>query len=153
MRKIKKAYKRDRIQTSISDRTTKAVQSEKHNCCINHIVSKAFQTGQLPTLMNRKHIEQLPDVLDYQDAMNKIVYAQQQFLQLPSTTRNEFDNDPVKFLECLSDPEKNLEKLQKAAVLEPVKQKIDPILQELQKLNSSLGKQSDEVAIGGKATE
>lgn len=100
-RTVKKGYKRQRVQTKIKDTKTRVVQSEKDSSDINNIVARAHHTGQLPVL-NKQHIEVMPDVQSYQDAMNKVVFAQQAFEQLPSQIRAKFDNDPSKMLEAIS---------------------------------------------------
>lgn len=120
-RKIKSAYTRTRVKTSPKSTKTKAVQSEKHASDINNIMARAHKTGQLPVLMNRKEAQPLPDGQTYQDALNKVVYAQQQFEQLPSNIRTIFENDPVKMLEALSQSDKNADvkvKLQEIGLLE-----------------------------------
>jgi phage internal scaffolding protein len=120
-RKIKKAYKRTRVTTDVLDRKTKCLQSEKKSSDINHIVSKAVQTGMLPIRMNRQPLPALPDAMTYQDMLNKVVFAQQQFDRLPSNIRAEFSNDPANMLRAVHDSSDNLElkeKLQKLGILE-----------------------------------
>jgi len=154
-RTIKSAHQRDRVKTyGDPDRKTKAVQSEKHASNINNIVAKAHVTKQLPVLMHRQPIENLPTDLSYQDALNKVVYAQQSFARLPSEIRTKFDNDPAKLLQALQDPTKNLDLLVEASVLEPVKEIIDPILAELRKINEPPAKPSggNAAPIGGEAS-
>jgi len=136
-RQIKTAYTRTRQQTAQpAERKTKCVQSEKHASNINNIVAKANKTGMLPVLMQRQPIQNLPTETTYQEALDKVVHANQQFERLPAAIRNEFDNDPRKLLAALDKPEDNLNKLLKAAVLEPVKEVIDPIIAELRKMNA-----------------
>lgn len=90
-RQIKQPQERTRTITQIpSDTKTKCVQSEKHASDINNIVARAYKTGQLPILTNRQPIPELPDHATYQDMMNKIVFAQQKFEQLPSNIRTDF---------------------------------------------------------------
>jgi phage internal scaffolding protein len=143
-RKIKKAYTRTRVKTQIpEERKTKAVQSERKNSDINHIVAKAYKTGQLPVLMNRKPIEQMPDELTYQEALNKVVFAQQQFEQLPSAIRAEFENKPENMLAAISRSEKEpavKAKLQEMGIMER------PIPADLSAEQSPVG------ANGGEAT-
>lgn len=101
-RKVKTAYQRDRVVTQIPDeRKTKAVQSEKKRSDINNIVSRAYKTGQLPVLMNRQPLPNLPQFESYQDALNKVVFAQQQFERLPVAIRNEFSNKPENMLKAI----------------------------------------------------
>jgi phage internal scaffolding protein len=135
--KVKKRDLRDRKRVKINrdpERRSKVVGSMRDEQEINHIVSKAIKTGQLPVLMNRKPIEKLPNVDSYQDALNIIANANQEFEKLDPMLRREFGNDPAKLLEALQNPEKNLDLLQKAKVLEPVQEVIDPIVAELKEI-------------------
>ena len=109
-REIKSGYARTRVITEISDTKTRAVQSEAKFCDINHIVAKAHQTGQLPVLMGRTPIEEMPSAATYQDMMNTIVAAQQKFERLPAAVRSAFDNKPQNMLAAL-EHSKNDEKL------------------------------------------
>ena len=43
-------------------------------------------------------------VTDYQNSLNVVKHAQDQFAALSSTVRKRFDNDPAKFLEFATDP-------------------------------------------------
>jgi phage internal scaffolding protein len=145
-RKVKSAYTRTRIQTNHGERKTKAVQSERKHSDINNIVAKAYQTGQLPVLMGRKHVESMPDVETYQDALNKVVFAQQQFERLPSHIRAEFENKPENMLSAIersqNDPQLK-QKLQEIGMLD----KPEPIPHP-----SIPAEQSGEAASGGEAT-
>lgn len=133
--KVKLPRQRVRVQTVVDpERKTKALQSEKKSADINNIVARAHKTGQLPVLVGRQPIQSLPSVSTYQEALNQVVHAREQFDRLPASIRNEFDNDPVKLLRALDNPQENLERLLKAKMLHPVKEKIDPIIASLQKI-------------------
>lgn len=117
---VKPPHTRTRVQTEITDTKTKCVQSEAKNADINNIVAKAYKTGQLPILMNRQPMTELPDVESYQDAMNKVVFANQAFERLPSAIRNEFGNDPSNMLRAVHNSETSPEtkaKLQRLGIL------------------------------------
>lgn len=122
MRELKTAYSRTRVITQQpEDRKTKCVQSERHHADINNIVARAYKTGQLPLLVNRQPIPQLPEAQTYQDMLNKVVFAQQSFERLPASIRSEFENKPEKLLEALHDKKKSPEltkKLQELGLLE-----------------------------------
>ena len=138
-KKIRKQYSRVQVRTKRDpERRTKAVQSERDNQNINNIVGKAIKTGQLPVLVGRQPIERLPNIDSYQDAMDKIARANSEFEKLPSLIRREFDNDPSKLLAALENPKENLDLLQKASVLEPVQEVIDPVVAELQKIEKAI---------------
>lgn len=122
MRELKSAYSRTRVQTEQpAERKTKCVQSERHHADINNIVARAYKTGQLPLLVNRQPIPELPEAQTYQDMLNKVVFAQQSFERLPASIRAEFENKPEKLLEALHAKEKSPEltqKLQNLGLLE-----------------------------------
>lgn len=122
MRTVKAPHERTRVITHITDEKTKAVQSEAKNSDINNIVAKAYQSGRLPTLINRQPIDELPDVESYQDAMNKVVFANQAFERLPSGIRAEFANSPQNMLHAVTQSQSNPEiksKLEKLGILNP----------------------------------
>lgn len=131
MRTVKAPQERTRVQTDNPDPKTKCVQSERKNSDINNIVAKAHQTGRLPVLMQRQPIPAMPDVESYQDAMNKVVFANQAFERLPSQIRAEFENSPAKMLAAIEQSTKNpelKEKLQKIGIIEPNAPLAEPLL-------------------------
>lgn len=74
---------------------------------INNILKQYSKTGVLRHV--RANAEQgsymdLPDPIDYQDAMNAVIAGNRAFESLPSALRNRFANDPAKFLEFMADP-------------------------------------------------
>jgi len=122
MRQVKSPHERTRVITEIADPKTRAIQSEARNSDINHIVAKAYQTGQMPVLMNRQPLPDMPNVESYQDAMNKVVFANQAFERLPSAIRAEFANSPQNMLYAVENSHNNPElksKLEKLGLLNP----------------------------------
>lgn len=86
------------------DRTKQAFKDE---CDINNILKQYKATGQLTHV--RSHAQQgkydnLPDEVDFQTSLNTVIAAERAFSSLPSKLRNRFHNDPVEFLEFMSDP-------------------------------------------------
>lgn len=138
-KKIRKQYSRVQVRTPRDpERRSKVIQSMRDEQDINNIVAKSIKTGQLPVLVGRQPIEKLPNIETYQDAMDKIVRANQAFEQLPALLRREFDNDPSKLLAALDNPKENLELLERASVLEPVKDVVDPIITELKNVQKAI---------------
>lgn len=143
-RKVKSPYSRTVVKTDVLERRTRAVQSERNRSDINNIVARAHKTGQLPVLVGRKPVPSMPDVESYQDAMNKVVFAQQQFERLPSEIRTKFSNDPRNMLDAIEKAEENPE--------------VKTFLQEIGLLNKpdpdpvTPAEQSSEAANGGEAT-
>lgn len=82
-------------------------QSFVAECDINNIIKSFKVTGQI------KHINEkaaqgayvdLPDPIDFQEALHQVKDAQASFMTLPSQVRSRFDNDPGRFLEFMADP-------------------------------------------------
>lgn len=82
-------------------------QSFVAECDINNIVRDFTQHGMV-THINEKAqagaFADLPDSVDYQEALEIARAGQTAFDELPAQVRKRFDNDPVKFLDFLQDP-------------------------------------------------
>lgn len=79
-------------------------QSHKDECDVNRIMARYMQTRVIDFV--NKHQAQYGDVTaeSYQDAMDKVARAKTMFHELPSKTRNRFQNDPAKFLDFVQNP-------------------------------------------------
>jgi len=82
-------------------------QSFVQECDINNIIKSFKVTGQI------KHINEkaaqgayldLPEPIEFQDALHAVKAAQTSFATLPAHTRAQFGNDPAQFLTFISDP-------------------------------------------------
>jgi len=82
---------------------TRTKQADKESADINNIVAKAYKTGMLPVTQAQALYADVSGVLDYQQAMEIQLRAQEQFDALPAETRNKFDHDPSKFLAFAQD--------------------------------------------------
>lgn len=81
-------------------------QSFKDECDINNILKKYETTGSLPSLiLENPQYGDYSDVPTYQDALDTVMKAEEQFSALSSKLRDRFDNDPAKFLEFADNPE------------------------------------------------
>ena len=104
---------------------SKTEQCHKETCDIRNIIKQYDKNGLLLHVNKAKEFYgDFTEVNEYQESLNKVIEAENLFLGLPSEVRKEFDNDPGKFLEFVSNPE-NEEKminmgLAKAPVPEPV---------------------------------
>lgn len=84
-------------------------QCFKDDCDINNILRKYETTGVLPEVIKTNpQYGDFSDVLSYEDSLNVVAMAQEQFSYLSAKVRRRFDNDPAKFLEFVDDPS-NLE--------------------------------------------
>lgn len=90
---------------------TRTQQQFKAECDINNIMAKYKKTGVLPSLIKADpRYGDFSDVLDYQESLNIVMHANDQFAALSAKVRRRFDNDPAKFLEFTADP-KNAEEM------------------------------------------
>lgn len=88
-------------------------------CDINKIMERYRQTGYLTNPLQRPTREatfgDFTQVTDYQQAQAIVLQAQEQFMSLPATVREEFQNSPARFLEFMNDM--NEEQAKKAEML------------------------------------
>lgn len=90
-----------------------ARQEFRDQCDINNILKQFKRTGIISHISAQQaqgSYEDLPDPMEYQDALNAVLIAQESFATLPSKVRNRFENDPQAFLAFMSDP-KNAEEM------------------------------------------
>lgn len=81
-------------------------QAFKDECDVNNILKNFEKTGQLPDLIKAQpQYGDFSEVAEYQDAMNVVAVANQQFANLPAHTRDRFNNNPAQFLEFVDNPE------------------------------------------------
>jgi len=85
--------------------STKVIQSARDDADINVIVKRFNVTGQLPQLNREALNVDLDEVVDYRTAMQFVRQAAEQFMSLPSTLRERFQNDPQEFMAFMDDPE------------------------------------------------
>lgn len=80
-------------------------QEFREECDINTIIDR-FGIGENPiesqVWVTNVDIECAPD--NYQDVMNQLNAARDQFMSLPAKVRSQFDNDPARFVDFVSDP-------------------------------------------------
>lgn len=82
-----------------------AKQEFKNECDINFIIDKYQSHGVAPSVA--QGVQQFIDVdpIDYQEALNLVIAAQDVFSQVPSDLRAICKNDPALFLKYVSEPE------------------------------------------------
>lgn len=100
-------------------------QEFRDECDINVLMSKYQATGEIPNLNERA--PQYLDVTghDYQEHMNIVAGAQTLFNELPSSIRNQFENDPALFLDFTSN-EENRAKMHEMGLLKPIDEWVNP---------------------------
>lgn len=82
-------------------------QEFKAECDINNIIKQFSATGMLRHISSKASTgsyQDLPESVDFQDALNTVHAGQAAFATLPSKVRSRFGNDPAEFLIFLNDP-------------------------------------------------
>ena len=75
-----------------------------HECDIKNIMTRFEKTGVLPELIKKNPVYgDFAEAPTYQESLNTVLHAQEQFSALPSKVRARFGNDPQEFLTFASD--------------------------------------------------
>lgn len=82
-------------------------QHHKEDCDVNNIINRYTKTGVIKNVKGMGEYAIAP-AIELREALDLINQAQNQFDQLPSNIRREFENDPLQFLEFVENPD-NLE--------------------------------------------
>jgi len=97
--------------------TKKSLQNETN---INAIMARYETTGIIDHIANKNpSYGDFSNLDSYQESLNKITQAQEQFQSYPAALRKMFDNDASKFLEFCSNPE-NLPQMREMGLAEPL---------------------------------
>lgn len=79
-------------------------QSHKDECDIHQILRQFQRTGIITHVQSaRPSYEDLPDAVDFQQALQVLDEARESFAGLPSIVRDYFANDPGRFLAAFQD--------------------------------------------------
>jgi len=93
--------------------------SFKEDADVNNIMRRYTKTGQLPALMKQNpHYGDFSNVKDYQESMDIVIHAQQQFAALPAETRSFFNHDPSRMLSFVSDPKNKTKMIEMGLAIE-----------------------------------
>ena len=95
---------------------TLAQQNFKDETDINHIVRQFGLTGELPGKPMSPQYGDFTGVLDYHSAVNAVLAAQDDFMELPAQLRSRFNNDPAQLIDFL-DNEQNREEAIKLGLI------------------------------------
>lgn len=92
-------------------------QADLKESDINLLFKRFEKTGTLPSMIAKEgKYGDFSEVPDYQEAVEIVITAREQFDNLDAHVRNRFDNDPAKFLEFATN-EKNLDEMEKLGLL------------------------------------
>lgn len=88
----------------VNTEPSKAKQSFKAECDVNNILARYQKTGVLEFRnQNEPRYGEVP-VIDYREALIEVRKAETMFMELPSSVRKRFKNDPGELLAFVQDP-------------------------------------------------
>lgn len=94
-------------------------QADARDADINNIFKRLEKGGALPDMIAREpRYGDFSAVPDYQEALNIVRHADEQFSNLPVELRNRFENNPEKFLAFVTD-EANADEIEKMGLMKP----------------------------------
>lgn len=117
MPKFRTAYDRDLVEGITFDEPSMAQQHFKDECDVNNILRKYESTGLITHVANgTPSYGDFSSVLEFQQAQNILIEAQDVFDALPASLRKRFDNDPAVMLEFIENPD-NREEAEKLGLV------------------------------------
>jgi len=105
--------------STVNDEPSKTRVELQDQCDINLIIKKYQETGEITHIDNRKKgvYADLSQVKDFQGMLDTVMFAEEAFMGMPSSTRERFGNDPASLINFLSDP-RNMEEAQRLGLVE-----------------------------------
>ena len=97
-----------------------AQQNFKDESDINYIVRQFGLTGELPSQTISPQYGDFTGVLDYHSAVNAVLAAQDEFMDLPAQIRARFNNDPAYLIDFLGNEENREEAIKLGLVAKPI---------------------------------
>ena len=95
-----------------------AQQQFKDECDINNILRQFNITGQLPDTPLSPKYGDFTGISDYKTALDRVISADEEFMNLPATLRARFDNDAANLIEFLEN-DQNRAEAEKLGLVDP----------------------------------
>jgi len=95
---------RRRVKTPVGGKSM-AKQAFKQECDINNIVNQFRKNRTVSHLNNAQPRYGFAPAVELREALEMVAHATENFEHLPGDIRREFDNDPIKFVEFVENPE------------------------------------------------
>ena len=104
--KIKGPFDREDVSVDFQGQESLTQQSMKNDCDVNHIMKRFEKTGMLEHVNRYQgdYGDFTSAPMDYQDALDTVIQAQEMFMSLPAKVRERFQNNPGEFLSFMEDP-------------------------------------------------
>jgi phage internal scaffolding protein len=95
-----------------------AQQQFKDECDINNILRQFNITGQLPDTPLSPKYGDFSGISDYKTALDRVIAADEEFMNLPAQLRARFDNDAANLISFLEN-DQNRAEAEKLGLVEP----------------------------------
>lgn len=120
---------RDRNSTQrvrlFNDGPTMTKTSFKESCDINVILRRAAKGEVMTHLREGGAFRDLPPAIEFHEAMNMVLAAEQAFQELPSDVRRRFQNDPGSLLAFVEDASNREEAIELGLIDKPASPAVD----------------------------
>lgn len=119
---------RDHVTGKYVKPVARTKQEFRDECDINNVIRQYKLTGQIQHINMQAQAgayTDLPDTLDFQDALELVRDAQASFATLPSKVRDRFNNNPAEFLAFVHDPS-NIDEARNLGLLTPKSEPVTP---------------------------
>ena len=120
---IRSAYG-EKQKVTLTTLDARVEQCHKDECDINKIIAKYDRTGVLTHVNNFEARYEDLTGLDYQTMLNTVANANSMFEGLPSEIRNQFANDPAKFISFMDDENNNEQMYEMGLKTRPISEQI-----------------------------
>lgn len=87
---------------------TLAQQQFKDECDINNIVDKFLKTGEIQAPLSPKYGD-FTGISDYKTALDRVIAAEEEFMNLPAAIRARFNNDAAELIEFMENEDNRAE--------------------------------------------
>lgn len=106
-----------------------AQQQFKDECDINNILRQFNITGELPNHPISPKYGDFTGISDYKTALDRVIAADEEFMNLPAAIRARFENEPANLIEFLNN-EENRAEAEKLGLTEPKQDFTAPTVEE-----------------------
>jgi len=98
--------------------SSRTQQHFKDECDINNILRQFNITGQLPAQTLNPKYGDFTGISDYKTALDRVISADEEFMNLPANVRARFNNDTAQLIDFLDNEDNRLE-AEKLGLVEP----------------------------------
>lgn len=119
-----------KIRSNNTQGPSRTKQSQTVECDVNRIVNRYLKTGVIPPGQKTGIYADVSALPDFQESLDYVRQAQDDFNRLDVNIRNKFHNNPEELINFLSNPENNAEAvklgLKDKSILPDVKDPVEP---------------------------